>query len=97
MKLVLKEVGILSSAKMSMILSGLFGIFIGLIYGVLLFAVVLANEKNVGLAILVGVLFIIGFPLLYAGFGFVSGAVFAWLYNLLAPKIGGIEMTFEKS
>ncbi|MBI1970657.1 hypothetical protein HYS47_02845 [Candidatus Woesearchaeota archaeon] len=95
MKLVLKELGILSAAKMSMVITGLFGIIIGVLYGLILFAMMLANG-SVGLAIGVGLLALIGFPILYAGFGFVFGALYAWLYNVFAAKMGGIEMTFEK-
>jgi len=95
MKLVLKEIGILSAAKMSMVITGLFGILIGIMYGLIIFVVALA-EGSVAIAIGLGLLALIGFPLLYAGFGFVFGALYAWLYNVFAPKLGGVEMTFEK-
>jgi len=31
-------------------------------------------------------------PLLYAGLGFLVGAITAWIYNLVAGRIGGIEI-----
>lgn len=43
-----------------------------------------------------GVLAIIGFPLLYAVMGFVGGVVGAWVYNFAAGKIGGIKLVVEQ-
>jgi hypothetical protein len=31
-------------------------------------------------------------PVFYAAFGFIFGALSAWVYNLVAGKIGGIEI-----
>jgi hypothetical protein len=46
----------------------------------------LSSLLFVGLAVLL--------PLVYAGMGFVMGAVMAVIYNLVAGKFGGIEMHF---
>ena len=46
-----------------------------------------------------GAPFFIGFaltaPFAYAAMGFIMGALLAWIYNLVAGWIGGIEMYFE--
>jgi hypothetical protein len=34
-------------------------------------------------------------PFLYAFFGFISGVIGAWIYNLVAGWIGGIEVEIE--
>ena len=42
-----------------------------------------------------GVGFVILFPLFYALMGFLSGVVGAFIYNLVAKWIGGIEVEVE--
>ena len=34
-------------------------------------------------------------PFLYGGMGFLFGAVGAWIYNLIARRLGGIEIQLE--
>jgi len=36
------------------------------------------------------------FPLVYAFFGFIFSAIGAWIYNLIASQIGGVEYTTEE-
>ena len=45
--------------------------------------------------VLVGGLMMILLPVLYAGFGFVSGVIVAAVYNLIAKISGGVEFTFQ--
>lgn len=40
---------------------------------------------------------VIVFPALYAVMGFVSGALFAWIYNIVAKRVGGIEIELSGS
>ena len=40
-----------------------------------------------------GIGMLVIFPLLYALFGFVFTLIGAWVYNLVAARIGGIEFT----
>ena len=35
------------------------------------------------------------FPVVYAGLGFLLGALCAFIYNIVAKWLGGIEMTYE--
>ncbi len=42
-----------------------------------------------------GIGFLIFLPVLYAGMGFIFGALSAWVYNLLAKWLGGFELDFE--
>jgi len=39
---------------------------------------------------------IIILPIMYGIFGFIGGAIGAWIYNLVAGWIGGIEIELEK-
>lgn len=42
-----------------------------------------------------GVAAIVVLPLLYGAFGFVGTLVMAWLYNVLASMVGGIEIHLQ--
>jgi hypothetical protein len=42
-----------------------------------------------------GIGFMLMLPVLYAVIGFVFGVISAWIYNLLAGWIGGLELEFE--
>ncbi len=98
--MVLKRVGVLSCGK----IMGLLYVGIGLIAGVI-FALAsmvgevagLAADEGGGaiLALFFGVGAVIFLPVFYGVMGFISGVVSAFLYNLLAGWIGGIELEFE--
>jgi hypothetical protein len=34
-------------------------------------------------------------PVFYAVFGFIAGALWAWVYNLAAQSIGGLELQLD--
>jgi hypothetical protein len=42
-----------------------------------------------------GASWIIILPLLYAFFGFLIGALIAWLYNVVAGWVGGVEIELQ--
>ena len=44
---------------------------------------------------LIGVGSIIFIPLLYGGIGFFSALIGAWLYNLMASFVGGLQLDVE--
>ena len=92
--MILKKIGVLSLAKLHGILIAVFGLIVGLIYGFLgvIFGLV---SGSIGIAGL-GIASIIFLPIMYGVFGFVIGALMAFLYNLVAGWVGGIEMEFEK-
>jgi len=94
----LRRIGVLSLAKFQAI----FGAAIGLIIGVFftLFATMMGAAGGVGAAEFgmmagVGVFAIVLFPLIYAIFGFLAGALMAWIYNLVAGWAGGVEISVE--
>jgi hypothetical protein len=45
-----------------------------------------------GIGMVMGAASIIIFPLLYGCFGFVASLIGAWLYNVVAGLVGGIEI-----
>lgn len=44
-----------------------------------------------------GLFMLIVYPIMGLIFGFIGGFVMAWVYNLVAGRIGGIELEFEES
>ncbi len=42
-----------------------------------------------------GIVMLIAFPVLYGLIGFLAGAMVAWLYNLAAGWVGGVEFELE--
>ncbi len=68
-------------------------VVIGLIAG----AFFLLATLTQGEGIVAGVLYFLISPILYGVIGFVGGAILAALYNLLAPRIGGIHLEVEQT
>jgi hypothetical protein len=95
----LKRVGALSFAKMQGAVMGVIGLLFGLIYGAILVVmgiVALVAGQKAGIMLLAGgVAFVILAPLFYAALGFLFGALSAWIYNIVARYVGGIEVEFE--
>jgi hypothetical protein len=90
----LKRIGVLSAAR----LQGALMAFVGLIAGILYsfggaFYELFTGTLNPGTVLAFGAL--IGMPVVFAVSGFVSGAVVAFLYNLAAGWIGGIDVDLE--
>ncbi len=94
-KVIVKEMGVLSLAKIQALVMGAVGLIIGLVYGVIL-SISLAFTVSPLLGFGLGLLFIIAMPLFYAGLGFVFGALGAFLYNFIADKIGGVELKLKE-
>ena len=97
-----KKIGVLSAAK----IEGLFGVIIGLVSGVF-WALASASFSrmwgpegygydNPMMYRWFGVGAIIIMPIVYGVLGFICGAIGAWLYNLVAGWIGGLEIELEK-
>ena len=78
-----RRIGVMSLAKMELVLFAVVGLFFALV-------VFLASlgDLDLGVALLFLVLITIG----SAVFGFVAGALVAWLYNLVARLTGGVEI-----
>jgi len=100
--MVIRKIGVLSSGKVSGALYALFGLLLGAFFA--LFSLIGAgammtarDETGAGrmggmLGAMFGVGAIILFPLLYGIVGFIGGVLTAFLYNLVAGFVGGIEV-----
>ena len=87
-----KRIGVLSLAKIFGLLYAIFGLIFGALIAVLsLFGL---NADETGLFF--GVASIIILPILYGVVGFIGGLITAFFYNLVAGKIGGLEVELTK-
>lgn len=94
-KLTIKKLGWESIAKVSGALYALLGLIPGLIISLL--ALVGASAMDSGaFGVIFGVGALIFFPVLYGIMGFLLGAIVAFLFNLVAPRVGGIVFEAEE-
>ena len=82
----LSSLGVSSVFKMSLVL----GASAGLIAGLILMIADFLDKR-----FLEGVVTLVLAPILYGVIGAVANAVMAWLYNVVADRLGGIEVHFE--
>ena len=99
-KMILKKIGVLSLAKIQAILMAIFG-FIMILFSGIVFSLfggqMAAYYDTAGIAMPpFQWISLILTPAIYAIIGFISGAVIALLYNLVAKKFGGIKLDFGK-
>ena len=94
----LRKIGVLSYAKISAVLSAIMGLVFGVleaISGAVISSSGTAPQEALGLFGVLSYAVIIVMPIAYAIIGFIFGIVGAFIYNLVAKGIGGIEMHFE--
>ncbi len=93
----LRHIGVLSAAKISALLYGAISLLIVPLFLLLagIMSVVPHEPNQPSAAVFVG--FALVAPFIYAGMGFVMGALMAFVYNLIAGWIGGLEMQFEST
>jgi len=92
--MVLHRVGPVSCAKIVGTLYTVLGLFIGGVISMAAMAGGFASDssRGAGFGAIIGVGAIVFFPILYGCIGFVASLVGAWLYNMIAGVVGGIEM-----
>ncbi|MFZ0313815.1 MAG: DUF3566 domain-containing protein [Candidatus Korobacteraceae bacterium] len=91
----LRSIDVLSSAKILAVVQAVIGILIGfcfLLFGIAGAALAPSHQKlgMVGIIVLAVLM-----PVFYGVLGFVMGAVWAWVYNLAAQSIGGLELQLD--
>jgi hypothetical protein len=101
----LNKIGVLSSAKLVVGIMALVGLIAGILYsfGGAIYDVLVsigwttsASTPGVGYGTALAFLALIAMPIIFATSGFLAGAVGAFLYNLVAGWVGGIEIDFEE-
>ena len=97
--MILKRVDALSCGKMLGILYAIFGLIGGMFFtliGLFGAAVGMAQgEAGAAVGALFGVGAVIILPILYGVMGFIGGVLSAFLYNLVASFVGGIELELQ--
>ena len=95
----IQRIGVMSLAKIWGLLFLLVGLLFGVLYGLVMCGIgivaAVSGEKEALILVVAGVAFMVLFPLMYGGMGFVMGALMAWLYNLVARRFGGLEIDIQ--
>ena len=102
-KMTIKRVGPLSLAKTQGIVGTALGLIIGVIYGLIMMvfgAVMMTSEQSgsggaAAGGFIMGLVFMIAFPIGYGILSFIAGAITAVIYNMAAKFTGGIELELE--
>ena len=94
--MVINRVGPLSVAKLAGMLYAIFGLIFGAIISLVALARGMAANSDEPGATLVDALFgagaVIVLPIFYGGMGFVMTLLMAWLYNVTARILGGVQI-----
>jgi hypothetical protein len=102
-EMTIRRFGVISVAKMHGLLMFIFGLIIGILYGLffIVFGAAMSaaggSDARVGgvSSIVAGIGFMIGVPILYGVLGFIMGIIGALIYNALSGIIGGIKFELE--
>ena len=92
--MVINRIGPVSLAKLSGTFYAIIGLLIGAFFSLFAMAgAMAAGQDEAGMfGAIFGVGAIVLFPLLYGCLGFVASLIGAWLYNILAGMVGGVEL-----
>jgi hypothetical protein len=92
-EMVVRSVAPLSAAKLAGVLYALIGFIIGGLFALAAMAGAFAADQDAGfMGSVMGIGAMVAFPLLYGCLGFVFTLLGAWLYNVVARMVGGIEL-----
>jgi len=92
---IIQSVGVLSVAKIMGLIYGTLGLIV-LPFLVLISALgMAAGGKHALFSGVAGLALAVMIPALYAGLGFIMGAIVGALYNLFAKWVGGIEVNVQ--
>jgi hypothetical protein len=95
--MIIKRIVPFSFAKIAGTLYAIMGLVFGCIVSLVALAGGFSSESSgfAGLGAMVGVGAIIILPIFYGGIGFVVTLIGAWIYNVLAGLVGGIELDVQ--
>lgn len=92
--MVIRRIGPLSCAKLAGVLYAAMGLIIGAFFS--LAAIVggfaAADSGDAAFAAIFGIGAVVFLPLFYGALGFVTTLIAAWLYNVAAGVVGGVEI-----
>jgi len=104
-EMTIRRVGVISLAKIQGFLMAVFGLIIGVIYG-LLFMVLGATMSTFaprgdsqamggGVSVVIGLVIMIAVPIFYGCIGFIGGLIGGLIYNAAASFVGGLKIDLE--
>jgi hypothetical protein len=93
-QMVIHRIGPMSLAKLSGTLYAIIGLIIGAMMSLAAMAGAMASGgDNAGMfGAMFGIGAIVLVPLIYGCIGFIGSLIGAWLYNILAGMVGGVEL-----
>ena len=102
-EMTIRRFGVFSVAKMNAIIWFIFGIIVGVMYGLffMIFGAAMSSIAPEGQgmdamgSVVAGVVMMVAVPITYGIIGLIAGAVGALAYNILAGMIGGIKFEIE--
>jgi hypothetical protein len=103
-RLRIRKLGVLSVAKIQGLVMLVVSLLISIPYGIIIILYSLFGASLVGGnasyavgggGIVIGIVVMIGLPILYGIIGFIAGAISALVYNLFSGIVGGIEIEVE--
>jgi hypothetical protein len=103
-EMTIRRFGVMSVAKMYGLLMFIFGLIFGVIYGLffIIFGAAMSalgtgSEATAGGAstIVIGIVMMIGIPIMYGFLGFIMGIIAALVYNGAAGLVGGVKFDLE--
>ncbi len=94
----LKRIEPFSCAKINGVLGALMGLIVGGFASLFsMLGAALGGGSDAGMfGAIFGIGAIILMPIFYGFMGFITGGIGAWLYNLVANWMGGLELDFEE-
>ena len=95
--MIIKRVGPMSFARVSALLYAGIGLIIGGVFSLAAMAGAFGSDTadGSGIAAVFGVGAVIVLPILYGLMGFVATLIAAWLYNVAAGIVGGVELDIQ--
>ena len=103
-EMTIRRFGVISVAKMYGLLMFIFGLIFGVLYGLffIIFGAAMSamggrSEATVSgvSSVVVGIVMMIGIPIMYGVLGFIMGAIGALIYNAMSGIIGGVKFDLE--
>ena len=104
-EMTIRRFGVFSVAKVQGLLMFVFGLIIGVIYGLffMLFGAAMSAMAPRGegqlaggvSSVVIGLIMMIAIPIFYGILGFIFGAIGALVYNVAAGVVGGVQFDIE--
>ena len=91
----LRRIEPVSLAKVYAIITGALALLFALPMGCLFSIAGSASDELGGLGAGLGLFMIVLYPLFGVVFGFIAGWLYAFIYNLVADRVGGVEVELD--